>query len=48
MDGYTALKREVTAIKIPEGATKLLPAETLVAITEIMLARNGEAGSTLQ
>ena len=34
MDGYTALTREVTAIKIPEGATKILPAETLLAITQ--------------
>ena len=33
-DGYTALTREVTAIKIPEGAAKVLPAETLVAITQ--------------
>jgi len=34
MDGYTALTREVSAIKIPEGAEKVLPAETLVAITQ--------------
>jgi probable FeS assembly SUF system protein SufT len=33
-DGYTALSREVTAIKIPEGAERALPAGTNVAITQ--------------
>ena len=34
MDGYTTLTRDITAIKIPEGVPKLLPAETQVAITQ--------------
>ena len=33
-DGYIALAREITAIKIPEGAERVLPAGTLVAITQ--------------
>jgi probable FeS assembly SUF system protein SufT len=33
-DGYTALTREVTAIRIPEGAEHALPAGTNVAITQ--------------
>jgi len=33
-DGYTALTREVTAIKIPEGAERALPAGTNVVITQ--------------
>ena len=33
-DGYIALSRDITAIKIPEGAERTLPAGTLVAITQ--------------
>ena len=33
-DGYIALTREITAIKIPEGSERALPAGTLVAITQ--------------
>ena len=33
-DGYTALLREITAIKIPEGSERVLPAGTNVAITQ--------------
>jgi len=32
--GYITLAREITAIKIPEGAERVLPAGTLVAITQ--------------
>src|ERR1043166_2844695 len=34
MDGYTTLTRDITAIRIPEGVPKWLPAETQVAITQ--------------
>ncbi len=33
-DGYITLTREITAIKIPEGAERELPAGTLVTITQ--------------
>ena len=33
-DGYITLTREITAIKIPEGSERLLPAGTTVAITQ--------------
>ena len=33
-DGYITLTREITAIKIPEGADRVLPAGTTVAITQ--------------
>ena len=33
-DGYITLTREITAIKIPEGAERVLPAGTNVAITQ--------------
>ena len=33
-DGYITLTREITAIKIPEGSERVLPAETRVAITQ--------------
>jgi len=33
-DGYISLSREITAIKIPEGVSTLLPAETRVVITQ--------------
>ena len=33
-DGYIALSRDITAIKIPEGAERALPAGTRVVITQ--------------
>lgn len=33
-DGYITLTREITAIKIPEGTERVLPAGTLVTITQ--------------
>ncbi len=33
-DGYTALSREITAVKIPEGTERVLPAGTNVVITQ--------------
>ena len=33
-DGYITLTREITAIKIPEGAERVLPVGTTVAITQ--------------